>query len=112
MASQESTGKNNIADTLQVIAWIIYIGGFIAGFVLGNVEVPYTYIPATHTEFSFTLALTYWAAFFITGTILLGFAEIIQLLQKLVDNEVLNTIKTSGGEINTDSDLYDDLPKL
>ena len=72
---------NTIASVFKVLAWIIFFGGFIAGIVLGRVEVTrgfyYTY---TDTEFSFAQAFTYWAISFINGMIFLGFAEIIQLL--------------------------------
>lgn len=74
-------GENIVAAFLKIISWIIYLGGLIAGFALGNVESSYGY----GTEFSFALALTYWVAAFISGTVFLGFAEIINLLQQLLD---------------------------
>ena len=74
-------GENPIATALTVIAWILFIGGFIAGIALGTVEVErgyyYTY---TDTEFSFAVAFVYWCASLISGTMFLGFAEIIKLL--------------------------------
>ena len=63
------------------MAWIIFIGGLIAGIVLGNVDVSYSYY--TYKEFSFAIALTYWAISFISGMVFLGFAEIIQLLSDI-----------------------------
>ncbi len=76
--------KNSIAIALTVIAWIVFIGGFIAGIVLGTVEVEkgyyYTY---TDTEFSFAVAFVYWCVSFISGTMFLGFAEIITLLHDI-----------------------------
>ncbi|MBQ2968621.1 MAG: hypothetical protein IJE10_10950 [Clostridia bacterium] len=75
---------NPIATALTVIAWIVFIGGFIAGIVLGTVEVErgyyYTY---TDTEFSFAIAFVYWCASLISGTMFLGFAEIIKLLNEI-----------------------------
>ncbi len=72
---------NTISTVFKVLAWIIFIGGFIAGIALGRVEVTrgyyYTY---TDTEFSFAQAFIYWAISFISGMAFLGFAEIIQLL--------------------------------
>lgn len=65
-------GNNNTAVALTVIAWIVYAAGFIAGI-------------AQETEFSFAIALTYWSAALIGGTMFLGFAEIIKLLQKIVN---------------------------
>lgn len=79
----ESKG-NSIAIALTAIAVIIYIVGFIAGIAYGTVEVEsgyyYTY---TETEFSFAIAFTYWCTTFISGTIFLGFAEIIKLLNDI-----------------------------
>ena len=79
--STDVSYTNTISTALKVIAWIIFIGGFISGIALGNVEVVkgvyYTY---TETEFSFAHAFTYWAISFISGMSFLGFAEIIKLL--------------------------------
>ena len=73
-----------IVTVLTVIAWIIFTAGFIAGIALGNVEVVkgiyYTY---TDTEFSFAAAMIYWSVAFISGTMFLGFAEIIKLLDQI-----------------------------
>lgn len=79
------TSTNNpVATALTVIAWIVFIGGFIIGIASANVEVIkgvyYTY---TTTEFSLTIALTYWCIALISGTFLLGFAEIIKLLDDI-----------------------------
>jgi len=57
----------------KVIAWLTYIFGFIAGFVLAY----------DGYEFVFSAALIYWAGTFVSGTVFLGFAEIIDLLHKL-----------------------------
>lgn len=75
---------NAVAKALEVIAWVLFIGGFIAGIALGRVEVErgyyYTY---TETEFSFAAALIYWSVSLISGTVFLGFAEIIKLLDAI-----------------------------
>lgn len=70
--------NNNVATVLKVIAWIIYIGGFIAGIVLGNVG-----NTSYHSDFSFPLAFGCWGAVFVSGTLVLGFAEIIKLLTEI-----------------------------
>lgn len=61
---------STIANILWVFAWIMYIGGFIAGFIFGvdkwgnpNASV-----------------LVYWVAFFAAGTLYASIAEIINLL--------------------------------
>ena len=75
---------NPIATALTIIAWIVFIGGFIAGIALGNVEVVKgTYYTYTDTEFSFGIAFTYWCVALISGTMFLGFAEIIKLLDSI-----------------------------
>lgn len=71
---------NTIASILTFIAWLIFIIGFLAGVILGNVEVGTYY---SHTEFSFAVALIYWAVSFISGISILAFAEIIKLLNDI-----------------------------
>ncbi len=70
--------KNTIAKFLTVIAWITFICGFIAGiiwgYLLGHGE-------GALVEFIFTLL--FWFAAFISGTLFLGFAEIIELLDTI-----------------------------
>ncbi len=79
-----SDEDNPIARALKMIAWVIFIGGFVAGIFLGNVEVMkgvhYQY---TDTEFSFAIAFSYWCIALISGTMFLGFAEIIKLLEDI-----------------------------
>ena len=81
---EETTSNNPISTALTVIAWVLFIGGFIAGIVFGTVEVEkgyyYTY---TDTEFSFAIAFVYWCTSLISGTMFLGFAEIIKLLDTI-----------------------------
>lgn len=75
---------NSVATALKVIAWLVMIGGFIAGGILGDVEITKgTYYRYTTTEFSFAVAFTYWCGAFISGMIFLGFSEIIQLLSDI-----------------------------
>ena len=79
------TGETNvIAKILTVIAWVVFIAGFIAGIAIGTVEIErgiyYTY---TDTEFSFAIAFTYWCISLISGMMFLGFAEIIKLLDAI-----------------------------
>ncbi len=81
---EDSLDTNPIAIALTVIAYIIFIGGFIAGIALGNQDVVKgTYYQYTVTEFSFAIAFTYWCIAFISGTMFLGFAEIIKLLHAI-----------------------------
>ena len=76
--------NNPVGVALQVIAWIIFIGGFIAGIVLGNVEVTKgIYYSYTATEFSFAIAFTYWSVSLISGMLFLGLSEAIKLLNEI-----------------------------
>ena len=76
--------NNSIATFLNVIACILFVGGFFAGFLFGTIEVEkgyyYTY---TDTEFSITIAFICWFISFISGTVFLGFSEIIKLLNDI-----------------------------
>lgn len=73
--------KNIIATIIKVIAFIVYIGGFFAGLTFGYQT--NTFNSYSSHDFSFTVALTYWAISFISGTFILGFSEIINLLNDI-----------------------------
>lgn len=78
--------KNNaVASALTAIGWIIFICGFIAGCVFGEEKIIYHDYFGEHieTEFSFAVALTYWAVSFISGIFILGFAEVIKILNTI-----------------------------
>jgi len=80
----EDKNSSKVAIALIIIAWLIYIGGFICGICFGFQEVTYgVYYQYTETEFSFVIALTYWVTSFISGTLFLGFSEIIKLLNSI-----------------------------
>lgn len=76
--------NNKVATVLTVIAWVVFMAGFIAGIAFGNVEVVkgslYSY---RTTEFSFAVAFSYWAISAISGVLILGFAEVIKLLNAI-----------------------------
>ena len=69
--------NNPIATTLRVIAVLVYIVGFIGGIVIGDAAAEYSW------EFSWGTAFIYWFISFFSGTTILGFAEIIQLLNDI-----------------------------
>ena len=69
--------NNPIATTLRVIAVLVYIVGFIGGIVIGDAVAEYSW------EFSWGTAFIYWFVSFFSGTTILGFAEIIQLLHDI-----------------------------
>lgn len=71
----DETPKNAISITLTVIAYIIFISGFIYGIYIGSEY----YVD----EFSFSLAFISWIITLISGMTFLGFAEIIKLLEAI-----------------------------
>lgn len=79
LKKEDETKNNPIATGLTFIAWAVIICGFVAGCVLGNIEVAGYY--GGYTKFSFAVAFTYWCVALISGTMFLGFAEIIKLLE-------------------------------
>ena len=68
---------NPIASALSIIAVLIYIGGFIAGILLGAEAAD------IYEDFAFSVAFVYWATALISGTLFLGFAEVIKLLNDI-----------------------------
>ena len=70
--------SNGVATAIRVIAVITFILGFIVGIAAGMVDVGYR-----DTEFYFSVALTYWVVTAVSGIMLLGFAEIISLLNDI-----------------------------
>ena len=80
----EDASKNPVAVALTIIAWFIFIGGFIAGIVLGIIEVENGYYNTyAETGFSFIIAFAYWCISLVSGIMFLGFAEIIKLLNAI-----------------------------
>ncbi len=69
--------SNAISTALIVIAWIIFIFGFIAGIIFGVAGAD------AYSSFAITIALIYWVTSFISGVFILGFSEIIKLLNDI-----------------------------
>lgn len=65
--------SNTIEMILFSLAWIIYIGGFLAGIFLSSQG--YSFVWST--------AIICWASAFVSGTIFLGFSEVIKLLEAI-----------------------------
>ena len=68
------SGNNSIATVFTVIAVIIFIAGFFVGLFLGE-EIGY--------KFSIGVASICWGSSFLSGMFMLGFAEIIKLLNAI-----------------------------
>ena len=66
-----NTSSNFIAKVIKIIAIVIYVCGFFAGIMVGlQVE-------------SFLITLLYWVAAALSGTMMLGFSEVIRLLHEI-----------------------------
>lgn len=110
-----SESRNGIGQALKVFAWATIIVGFFLGLALANVEVPQvSYFGRTYTttEFSWTIALTYWSVAFVSGLVFLGFSEIIMLLQKIVDNGGKTLVLPSPTTSEPEPEQFSDLPNL
>ena len=75
--SSQEKPTNSIATGLTVIAWFIFIGGFIAGLFFASIEA------GPYEESSFLMAIIFWSVAFVSGLLFLGFAEIIKLLNDI-----------------------------
>lgn len=81
-----TSSDNSVVTLLRIIAFITYIGAFVLGLVFGReARVSDSYLFREETVFSFTTALLYWSSGLISGTFILGFAELISLSQLQAD---------------------------
>lgn len=79
VSSGSKPDKNTIAKILTVIARITFICGFIAGIIWGIILLG----DREGALVGFIFMLLFWFAAFISGTLFLGFAEIIELLDTI-----------------------------
>lgn len=74
---------NAIAKSLSAVGWFFIIGGIIAGFIAGiKTETVVSYF-SKNADFQWTVAITYWVVSFVSGILMLGVAEIINLLERI-----------------------------
>ena len=66
--------KNGIASLLKWLASSVYVFAFIAGIALGR---------DVYGNSSFGLCLLYWVAGLFSGSLLLGFSEVVRLLHEI-----------------------------
>ena len=79
----ECEAYNVMAKSLSAVGWFFIIGGIIAGFIAGaTMETISSYITQKGT-FQWTVAITYWVISFVSGILMLGVAEIIDLLENI-----------------------------
>lgn len=70
--------ENKIASVLTIIGWLMYIAGFTLGIAFGQSSV-------YGGGFNASIAFIWWGSALISGTMFLGFAEVIKLLQEIRD---------------------------
>lgn len=75
----EDTQTNSISEIIKIIGFIEIIAGVFLGLFVGS----------QFREFSWLLALPWWAISFIAGMLLIGFSEVIRLLHEI--NEQMKT---------------------
>lgn len=76
----------HVANTLEVIGFIVIIAAVIAGFALGNVHKVTTDefgYPTTSDDFSWSTALGVWFGGLVSGFTLIGLARLIELLMEI-----------------------------
>ncbi len=80
---KEDYVSNSIAKSLSAIGWFFIIGGIVAGFIAGiKTETVVSYF-TKNMNFQWTVAIVYWVVSLVSGVLMLGVAEIINLLERL-----------------------------
>lgn len=72
---------NVVASILRMFAILIYIGGFLLGFLTSGTVEYWT----DSLYYALLSALPTWGTAFVSGTLMFGFSEIIRLLQVIAD---------------------------
>lgn len=84
--------ENGVTNVFKCFAVLTFIGGFLAGIFLGQVETTTGYyFSKTETTFSLAKAAIYWISSFIAGMLFYGFGEIIQLLSNISNTQAQQT---------------------
>ena len=80
--------KNNITDILSVFIVVMFIGGFVAGIVLGNYfSIPVVtgaFTPRISEVFNTGIMILTWVSTLIIGMLFVSLTSIIKLLQKSI----------------------------
>ncbi|MFB4473328.1 hypothetical protein ACDI16_10305 [Oceanobacillus caeni] len=75
--------RNLVSKTLFYLGILEIVAGLVTGIAMGNTEALGLY--GSYTEFSWTIFLICFFSGFIAGLIIIGFSEIIRLLQDIKD---------------------------
>jgi len=90
--------SNGVGSTLTALGWLTYLFGFVIGFVSFIFADP---------EGGFVI----WISAFISGTMFIGFGEVVKLLQDMVDLQTAQ-LKNQRDPNAVTKINFDDLPKL
>lgn len=84
---EEIDGNSTAATFFSVLAWILWIGGLIVAIVSANVTVTNQGYYSTYTEsqFSFTVFMSAFIIYFISGCFAMCAAELFKKLQTIVN---------------------------
>lgn len=66
-----STSSNIVEKAIKIIALVVYVCGLIVGIAAGD------------ETGRFLITLLYWVAAALSGTLMLGFSEVIRLLHEI-----------------------------
>lgn len=80
-----TSSNNPVAHALKIIAYLTYACGLFLGLIIARESVEVGYFSRVETVFSWTTALLIWSSALISGTLILGFAELIKLSQLQAD---------------------------
>lgn len=98
---KESCGmKNSKAYAINIMGWITIIVGVIGSFVIGDVYqvVSYSFTGIERSTYNWSLAIMCCISSVFIGLVIIGLAEIIELLQQNYDKNTLIEEKINGFE--------------
>ncbi len=113
--------KNNKAETINFLGWIDIIGGIIGSFILGSLYPQISvssYSSYVDKEYNWILVIVGITISIVSGIILIGFAEIINLLQQKADQSenITKILSDINSKLEVDKKIninnYDELPQL
>ena len=79
--------RNTVATILKIVAAVVVVVGLIYGVVSGNAQTEIT------GDFGVATMISVWLTYIVYGVVLLGVGEIIDLLQKILDQQRVLHVK-------------------
>lgn len=113
---------NEKAKVINLIGWINIVGGIIGSFMIGSIypeTIVSNYSSYVDKEYNWALVVAGIIISIVSGVLLFGFAEIINLLQEKVNQskqieKLLITINNNvvNDDVNKDNAAENELPSL